>query len=78
MKKTLRINPKTHLVCIPRSMIEQGMVGNVDAFANAITLTIVSPGASLEDVRTSLETVIRDINLRLKIESKAGKGAEGG
>ena len=76
MKKTLRVNPKTHLVCIPSSMVEEGMVGDVDSFANVVTLTLVSPGASLEDVKASLETVLKDIELRMRIGSKTGKSAE--
>ena len=77
MRKTLRVNPKTHLMCVPGPMIEEGMVGDVDSYANAVTLTLVSPGASLEDVKTSLETVLKDIELRMRIRSKLGKTAEG-
>ncbi len=76
MRKTLRVNPKTHLVCVPGPMIEEGMVGDVDSYANAVTLTLVSPGASLEDVKASLETVLKDIELRMRIRSKPGKIAE--
>lgn len=75
MKKTLRVNPKTHLVCIPNSMVQEGMVGNVDSFANTVTLTLVLPGAGLEDVKTSLETVLKDIELRMRIESKNGRSS---
>jgi hypothetical protein len=75
MKKTLRVNPKTHLVCIPSSMVEEGMVGDVDSYANAITLTLVSPGASLVEVKESLETVLKDIELRMRIEGKTSKSA---
>ena len=73
MKITLRVNPKTHLVCIPNSMVGEGMVGDVESFANTVTLTLVSPGASLEDVKASLETVLKDIELRMRIESKNGR-----
>ena len=77
MRKTLRVNPRTHLVCVPGPMIEEGMVGDVDSYANAVTLTLVSPGASLEDVKTSLETALKDIELRMRIRNKSGKTAEG-
>lgn len=70
---TLRVNPRTHLVCIPSSIAGEGMIGNVDAFVNTVTLTIVFPGASLEDVKASLETVLKDIELRIRIESKNGR-----
>jgi hypothetical protein len=75
MKKTLRINPKTHLVCIPNSMVDEGMVGDVESFADTVTLTIVTQGASLEDVKASLETVLKDIELRMRIESKTGRSS---
>jgi len=70
MRKTLRVNPKTHLVCVPSPMVEEGMVGDVESYANAVTLTLVSPGASLEDVKASLETVIKDVELRMRIEGR--------
>ena len=77
MRKTLRVNPKTHLVCVPGPMVEEGLVGDVDSYANAVTLTLVSPGASLEDVKASLETVLKDIELRMRIRSKPRKTVEG-
>jgi hypothetical protein len=57
-------------------MVEEGMVGDVDSYADAITLTIVSSGASLEDVKASLETVLKDIELRIRIDTKTEKTAE--
>jgi len=65
MRKTLRVNPKTHLVCVPQEMVEDGMVGDVDAFPNAVTLTLVVPGANLHDVKASLLRVIQDIEQRI-------------
>ena len=70
MRKTLRVNPKTHLVCVPQELVEDGMVGDVIAFANVTTLTIVSPSATLEDVRTSLTTVLRDIEQRIELAKR--------
>ena len=55
MKKRIRVNPKTHLACIPLECVEEGMVGDLDSYANAITLTIVSPGVGLEDIKAGLE-----------------------
>ena len=54
-------------------MVEEGMVGDIESFANTVTLTLVSSGASLEDVKASLETVLKDIELRMRIESKNGR-----
>jgi hypothetical protein len=66
MRKVIRINPKTHLVCIPEEMVEDGMVGDVDSYPNAVTLTLVTPGASLEDVEASLKRTLEDIQHRIK------------
>lgn len=72
MRKVLRVNPKTHLVCIPHEMIEDGMVGDVNSYPNAVTLTLVTPGANLEDVRDSLERTLDDIKQRMRF---IGRGA---
>lgn len=65
MRKTLRVNPKTHLVCVPQEMVEDGMVGDVESYPNAVTLTLVVPGANLRDVRSSLLRVVEDIEQRI-------------
>lgn len=65
MRKTLRVNPKTHLVCVPHEMVQDGMVGDVDSYPNAVTLTLVVPGANLHDVKSSLLRVVEDIEQRI-------------
>ncbi len=65
MKRKIRINPKTHLAYIPEELIDEGFVGDLDAYANAKTVTIVHPDASLEDVERSLGIVLQDIQLRM-------------
>lgn len=65
MRKKLRVNPNTHLVCVPQDMVEDGMVGDVDSYPNAVTLTLVTPGANLRDVRASLMRVVEDIEQRI-------------
>jgi hypothetical protein len=74
MKRKIRINPKTKLAYIPEELINEGFVGDLDAYANAKTLTIARPSASLEDVERSLGIVLLDIRLRMgKIESASEK-----
>jgi hypothetical protein len=77
MRKVLRVNPKTHLVCVPQEMVEDGMVGDVDSYPNAVTLTLVTPGASLEDVKASLERTLSDIEHRIRFAGRntAERGA---
>jgi hypothetical protein len=65
MRKVIRINPKTHMLCIPEEIAQDGMVGNVDSYPNAVTLTLVVPGASLEDVEASLVRTLDDIRHRI-------------
>jgi len=65
MKRRIRINPKTKLAYIPEDIVREGFAEDVDAYANAMTLTLVHPKASLEDVEKSLEIVLRDIRLRM-------------
>ncbi len=75
MRITLRINPRTHLACIPNSVVEDGMIGNVDAYADAVTLTLVSPKATLEDVKISLHTIMMEIEHRIDLV-KRGRESE--
>lgn len=70
MKRKLRINPEARILTIPKEIVEEGFTGNVDAYANAKTLTIVHPEASLEEVKRSLEIVLQDINLRMGTQEK--------
>ena len=70
MRKVLRVNPKTHLVCVPQEMVEDGLVGDVDSYPNAVTLTLVTPGASLEDVKASLERTLGDIEHRISFAGR--------
>jgi hypothetical protein len=70
MRKVIRINPKTHMLCIPEEIAEDGMVGDVDSYPNAVTLTLVVPGASLEDVEASLMRTLDDIRHRIKFTER--------
>lgn len=65
MKRKIRINPKTKLAYIPDDITGEGFIEDVDAYANAKTVTIVHPKASLEEVERSLEIVLQDIRLRM-------------
>lgn len=70
MRRVLRVNPKTHLVCVPQEMVEDGMVGDVNAYPNAVTLTLVTPGANLEDIEASLERTLDDIRHRIRFTTR--------
>ena len=70
MKRKITINPEARIAYIPKELIDQGLSGELDGYANAITLTIVSPDASLDDVEKSLLIVLEDIKFRRKLEKK--------
>lgn len=64
MKRKIKINPKTRIAYIPDDIIEEGFINACDVYANAKTVTIVHPKASLEEIIRSLEIVLQDIQLR--------------
>ena len=64
MKVTIRINPKTKLAYIPDNLTEEGFVGDVEALANAKTVTLFLPGATLDEIEKSIEIVLADVRLR--------------
>jgi len=70
MRKVIRVNPKTHMMCIPNEIAEDGMVGDVESYPNAVTLTLVMPGADLHDAESSLERTLDDIRHRMRFEEK--------
>jgi len=76
MKRKIKINPEARIAYIPKELIDQGLTGEVDGYANAVTLTIVSPNTPLKDVERSLEIVLEDIRFRRKIEEDKHKEKE--
>ena len=70
MKRKITINPDARIAYIPKELIDQGLRGEVDGYANAVTLTLVSPETSLEDVEKSLLIVLDDVRFRKGLERK--------
>ena len=68
MKTKIRIGPKSGLAYIAKAVRDEGLVGEVVALSNARTLTLIMPGTKLADVKRSLESVISDLDLRMKYE----------
>ena len=62
---TIKINENSGLAYISDEIRKEGYVGSIDCLPNAITLTLIRPGASLEDVKRSLENVLKDLELRM-------------
>jgi len=74
MKRKIVVNPVARIAHIPKELIDEGLYGELDGYANAVTLTIVNPTASLADVKRSLQIVLEDIEFRL--EREKGKAVE--
>jgi len=75
MKRRITVNPKARIAHIPKELIDAGLAGEVDGYADAVTLTIVNPNTPLKDVETSLKIVLKDIQFRRKLE-REGNGNE--
>jgi len=68
MKTKIRIDPETGFAYISKGLRQDGLVGEVVALADARTITLIVPGTRLADVKRSLETIISDIELRMRYE----------
>jgi len=68
VKTKIRIDRETGLAYIAKALREEGFVGEVIGLANARTLTLIMPGTKLADVKRSLETIARDLELRIEYE----------
>lgn len=77
MKKSIKIFAKG-AAYLGTEASEQGYVGETDAFFNAVTITIIKPHTSLEDVKRSLEITIQDIDLRIKSQKSEDKRKRNG
>jgi hypothetical protein len=62
----ITINDKSGLAYISEKIRGEGYKGEVECLPNAITLTLIRPGSSLEDVKRSLRHALQDIDLRMK------------
>lgn len=67
-KITIRVDPKTGQNYLPRDIRREGFVGEIEGLANALTLTLIKPGANLSDVQKSLHIILDDIALRRQQE----------
>lgn len=68
MKTKIRIDPETGFAYIAKALREEGFVGEVIGLVNARTLTLIMPGTKLVDVKRSLDTIARDLDLRMEYE----------
>ncbi len=60
----------------PKGIRQDGFVGKVEGFPNALTLTLIKPGAALSDVQRSLKIIQEDIALRREQEEEEEEEVE--
>ena len=57
----------------PQELKDEGFVGDLIVLNDAFTATIVHPEATLEQVKKSLQVILRDVGLRIEREQAATK-----
>lgn len=67
-KITIRVDSKTGQTYLPRDIRRDGFTGEIEGLANALTITLIKPGANLSDVEKSLHIILDDITLRRQQE----------
>ena len=63
MRIKVKINPKTGVVYLPRSVIEDGFKGGVDLYGVGSVIVIPHPDADISTIKESMSLVARDIEL---------------
>jgi len=69
MKRTIQVY-KTGHAFLGKNVAEDGYTGEIEALFNAVTIILIKPNTSLENVKRSLEITIQDIDLRINENSK--------
>ena len=69
----IRIDKITGFAYIPKDIREEGYEGDVDTIANALTLTLIKPGVSMESAIKSLKIVVKDLELRIEHQKSTEK-----
>lgn len=70
MKRTITIYNSGHAY-LGKGVAADGYVGEIDALFNAVTITLIKPGTTTEDVIKSLELTIAGVKLRAAQGNKA-------
>lgn len=59
----IKVDEKTGQTYIPKELRDDGFVGELEVRPSIFTATLVKPGASLEQVKQSLELEIKGLEL---------------
>jgi len=61
----IRVDRKTGFAYIPKDIRDDGFVGDLDCQPNALTLTLIKPGTTPQQLEHSIEIILDDIRLKL-------------
>ncbi len=74
MRRIFKVHKDAKTIYLTKDLVAEGFDGELEGFANACTFVLVKPRTTLDQAIESLETTIRDLRLRKKlnqsIESK--------
>ena len=79
MRKIFKINRRDRKVYLGRDLEAEGYctTGELEGYPNAFTITLLRPGASLQQAITSLKTVIQDLEARKEDGEKRERLSKG-
>jgi hypothetical protein len=79
MRKIFKVNPRDRKVYLGKDLEAEGYctTGELEGYPNAFTITLLKPGASLQQAITSLKTVIQDLEARKEDEEKREQLSKG-
>ena len=66
LNRTITINDDTGIAYICDAIRQAGFKGKVFYLENPLAIVLVKPGTCLEDLKTSLENIVADIELEMK------------
>jgi len=64
----IRVDPRTGLCYIPKSIRGEGFTGDIELLTSALTVILIRPGTTLVDISESLQLICQDIALRTQHE----------
>lgn len=75
-KIKIRVDPRTGLCYIPKSIRGEGFTGDIALLHTALTVILIKPGSNLADVDKSLNLIRKDIALRRERENEIKGGSK--
>lgn len=64
----IKVDNNSGLGYFPKEIRDEGFVGELEGFPNAVTLTLLKPGTTWEQARDSLKIMLRDLDLRISVK----------